>query len=182
MALRAREERLKGKIDTGVNVEDRGQLIREENKKERLIQLERELKKSKMGTADRLRALAASQGREISDKVILGAAKASDTSGLQYDSRLYAKAAAASSQKSSDQVYDNPLFLQERLNTMYRPNFSQIPEALVDSSVQTHNGTADSEALGLKRAREGPVEFTEAEETSHSEGAVLHSTKKSRSN
>ncbi|SCU84612.1 LANO_0C01882g1_1 [Lachancea nothofagi CBS 11611] len=164
LALKAREERKRYVGSSSEASVELGALRkRESEKKDRRIQLEKDLRQSKLNTADRLRALAAKQNREISDKVILGAAKASDTSGIQYDSRLFSKAANANSRRSDEQVYENPLFIQEGINTMYRPNFSQMSEVQRAEDTEKAVGIQLLGSTGEKRSREGPVEFTEAD-------------------
>ncbi|SCU82131.1 LAFA_0C09230g1_1 [Lachancea sp. 'fantastica'] len=167
LALKAREER--AKVAKSLNSSSENEIgslrDREAEKKQRRLQLEKDLRQSKMGTADRLRALAAKQNREVSEKVIIGAAKATDTSGVQYDSRFFSKAANANATRSADQVYDNPLFVQAGINTMYRPNFSQLADTQRTEDITHSLGKQvyDTTTVTEKRGREGPVEFTEAQ-------------------
>ncbi|CEP64835.1 mRNA splicing protein PRP45 LALA0_S14e00364g [Lachancea lanzarotensis] len=165
LALKAREERANAAKSPAASIgnEDDSVRNREAEKKKRRLQLEKDLRQSKMSTADRLRALAAKQNREISEKVIIGAAKASDTSGVQYDSRFFSKAANANAARSANQVYDNPLFVQTGINTMYRPNFSQLADSQRTEDITQSLGKQVFDTTSEKRGREGPVEFTEAQ-------------------
>ncbi|SCU91020.1 LADA_0F07646g1_1 [Lachancea dasiensis] len=160
LALRAREERRRQVSRSADAESNEASLAKETAKREQRRQLEKDVRNSKLNTADRLRALAAKQNREISDKVILGAAKASDTSGIQYDSRLFSRAASENALGGENRVYDNPLFVQEGINTIYRPNVmhSASGNEMVDSTLQSLSGESSG-----KRSREGPVEFTGAE-------------------
>ncbi|CUS20798.1 LAQU0S01e14884g1_1 [Lachancea quebecensis] len=166
IAIRAREDHKKDAHSrSDVRASDMAAIQRQGDQRERLNQIRKDLQRSKMSTAERLRALAAGQGREVSDKVILGAAAASDTADIQYDSRLFTKAAKARGQLSSDQVYDNPLFVQEGINTMYRPNFSRSTDIQAQDAAGTIESKVQFELANGKRDREGPVEFTNAENT-----------------
>lgn len=86
----------------------------------------------KKSTVERLKELAYAQGREVSEKVILGAAKATtsgSTNTVQYDSRFYSKGANATAKRSEEQIYDNPLFVQQDIDSIYRVNAKGIDEA-----------------------------------------------------
>lgn len=98
--------------------------------------------------AERLKELAYAQGREVSEKVILGAAKATTTgagANVHYDSRLFSKGANAAAKRSEEQVYDNPLFVQQEIDSIYRVNAKSIDEANSASA-----------------SRYGPIQFTKA--------------------
>ncbi|CAR22368.1 mRNA splicing protein PRP45 [Lachancea thermotolerans CBS 6340] len=170
IALKAREDRKKNTEPySGPRALDSATRQRQEDQRERLNKIRRELQRSKMSTAERLRALATGEGREVSEKVILGAAAASDTADIQYDSRLFTKAAKARGQSGGDQVYDNPLFVQEGINTMYRPNFSAAVDIQARDAADTLESKVQFELASGKRGREGPVEFSAAENTEKSE-------------
>lgn len=119
-------------------------------RKAREVELEKDMRKSKMSTADRLRELAYSQGRDISERVILSAAKATDSSEGLYDSRLFSKGANANARRHEDQLYDQPLFDQQARDSSNRANLDQI-----DSMI--------GEEKGEKR---GHIQFTEASKDS----------------
>ncbi|CDH15034.1 related to Pre-mRNA-processing protein 45 [Zygosaccharomyces bailii ISA1307] len=114
-------------------------------RKSRKEELERDSRRSKMSTADRLRELAYSQGREISEKVILGAAKSTDTQEVHYDSRLFSRGANAQAKRNEEQLYDSPLFLQQGAN--YRANLSKL-----DRIVEDH--------VSAKSTQIQPIQFT----------------------
>ena len=75
---------------------------------------------------ERLRELAHREGREVSEKVLLGTAKATKQPELNYDSRLFVKGARLPAKRPEDQVYDNPLFVQQDIDTIYRTNYSKF--------------------------------------------------------
>ncbi|QLL34084.1 hypothetical protein HG536_0F04100 [Torulaspora globosa] len=121
---------------------------REIARNSRRMELDKDLRRSKMSTADRLRELAYSQGRDVSEKVILGAAKATDAAGDQYDSRLLAKGASSGARVNEGQLYDRPLFDQQLRDSSNRANLEQI-ESFIRQD---------------KRDTNGPIEFTPASE------------------
>ncbi|CAI4054275.1 hypothetical protein N7582_000032 [Saccharomyces uvarum] len=106
--------------------------------------------KKQMSTVARLKELAYSQGRDVSDKVILGAAKRSEQPDLQYDSRFFTRGANASAKRHEDQVYDNPLFVQQDIDTIYKTNYEQLDQAV------------NAKSEGDSRSH-GPIQFTKAE-------------------
>lgn len=106
--------------------------------------------KKQMSTVARLKELAYSQGRDVSDKVILGAARRSEQPDLQYDSRFFTRGANASSKRHEDQVYDNPLFAQQDIDSIYKTNHEQLDQAV----------NAKSEGAS---GSHGPIQFTKAE-------------------
>lgn len=152
LAQKAREERenertssarLRRRIaDHEHDAAERRQVAREA----RMGELEKDLSKSKMRTADRLRELAYSQGRDVSERVILSAAKATESSESHYDSRLFSKGANASARRHEDQLYDRPLFDQQARDSTNRANLGEI-----DSMIRED-----------KNEKTGPIQFTEA--------------------
>ncbi|CAR27688.1 ZYRO0D04334p [Zygosaccharomyces rouxii] len=151
LAQKAREERSRQRnkrshraIDDGYNNEA---THREAIRKSRREELERDIRKSKMSTADRLRELAYSQGREVSEKVVLGAAKSTNSSGAHYDSRLFTKGANTQAKRGEGQVYDNPLFSQ--LGSSYRANLNKLDKDVEDEASMSAGQTK-------------PIEFTAA--------------------
>lgn len=170
LAQKAREERERERRERNSNYmqgrtrENEEAQKREEIRRLKKRQVEKEVRMAKMSTTERLRALARSQGRDISDKVILGAAKATDDPEIQYDSRLFSKGANANAKRSEDQVYENPLFIQESIDNIYRPNVSMDPDALINEAIQSIQGETRFDTLNSKRVREGPIEFSNAEE------------------
>ncbi|QLQ81694.1 hypothetical protein HG537_0F04550 [Torulaspora globosa] len=126
---------------------------REVARNTRRMQLEKDLRRSKMSTADRLRELAYSQGRDISEKVILGAAKATESAVDQYDSRLFAKGASSGARANEGQLYDRPLFDQQLRDSSNRANLEQIQSFIRQD----------------KHDSNGPIEFTPASEDNEEE-------------
>lgn len=137
---------------------------RELVRKSRREEIERDIRRSKMSTADRLRELAYSQGRDISEKVVLGAAKATESSETHYDSRLFSKGANAQAKRNEDQVYDRPLFVQQDRDTSYRANLQKIDSMIRDEdspeNMSKDNRFAESELS------KGPIRFTKSDEAS----------------
>ena len=74
----------------------------------------------------KLRNIAKQEGRDISEKVILGTAKATTVPELNYDSRLYMKGAQSSAKQHGEQLYDNPLFAQQDIESIYRLSLIHI--------------------------------------------------------
>ena len=119
---------------------------------------------------ERLRELAHREGREVSEKVLLGTAKATKQPELNYDSRLFVKGARLPAKRPEDQVYDNPLFVQQDIDTIYRTNYSKFNNI----SKKANNEELDEGDLMDKVNREtgrdaagskdhaGPIQFTEA--------------------
>ncbi|CAD6466797.1 Y55_G0048950.mRNA.1.CDS.1 [Saccharomyces cerevisiae] len=106
--------------------------------------------KKQTSTVARLKELAYSQGRDVSEKVILSAAKRSEQPDLQYDSRFFTRGANASAKRHEDQVYDNPLFVQQDIESIYKTNYEKLDEAVNVKS----EGASGSH---------GPIQFTKAE-------------------
>lgn len=94
------------------------------------------------------------EGRDISEKVELyqNRTKKPKPNVVSYDSRLYTKG-VSSGKNRSENVYDNPLFAQQDIDSIYRVK------------VNKKNGTAGAEgdAEGEDIMSNGPVEFTKAE-------------------
>ncbi|CDO95317.1 unnamed protein product [Kluyveromyces dobzhanskii CBS 2104] len=107
---------------------------------------------NKVSTAEKLRRLAYQQGRDISDKVVLNAAKATETPDVQYDSRLFSKGSSSVS-SSANQIYDSPLFNDSQIGRIYRPAASANEET--DEIISR---------ISNKRGRMGPVEFGTADD------------------
>lgn len=153
LAQKAREERERQKWNSAssrkrlIEHEDDPAGKRELVRKAKNLELEKDIRKSKMSTADRLRELAYSQGRDISEKVILGAAKATDSAEGRYDSRLFSKGANTNARRNEDQLYDRPLFEQQARDSFNRANLEQI-ESLIQKD---------------KKVSTGPIEFTSAD-------------------
>lgn len=152
LAERARQDR-----ENRRQYENEDHYVREMERNQRR-RAERELERSnKMSTAEKLRRLAYQQGRDVSDKVVLNAAKATETPDLQYDSRLFKKA-ASSAASSSNQIFDHPLFNNSQIDNIYRPTTGSNleNEDIVDR-------------LSNKKGRTGPVEFSAADDGKNAE-------------
>lgn len=117
--------------------------------------------KKQTSTVARLKELAYSQGRDVSEKVILGAAKRSEQPDLQYDSRFFTRGANASAKRHEDQVYDNPLFVQQDIESIYKTNYEKLYEAVNVKS----EGASGSH---------GPIQFTKAESDDKSDNYGAH--------
>lgn len=156
LAQKAKEERSRHRNKRNHRaIEDRNDheaAHREAIRKSRKEDLERDIKKSKMSTADRLRELAYSQGREVSEKVILGAAKPTNSSEAYYDSRLFTKGAGTQVKRGEEQMYDSPLFSQ--LGSSYRPNLNKLDRNLEDE-------------ISLSAGQTKPIEFTAANDNTN---------------
>ncbi|BAO40760.1 pre-mRNA-processing protein 45 [Kluyveromyces marxianus] len=133
--------------------ENEDHYIRERERSERIRAKRDEERSSRMSTAEKLRRLAHQQGRDVSEKVVLNAAKATKVSDVQYDSRLFTKA-ATSSVSSTHQTYDSPLFSATQIDNIYRPPAGSNEE------------TSDIvDRITNKRGRTGPVEFSSADDS-----------------
>ncbi|SCU96329.1 LAMI_0F06172g1_1 [Lachancea mirantina] len=160
MALRARERKDHGlahffsSADPQADQARQRQIIAEERRK----QLELEARQSKWSTADRLRFLAHSQGRDVSEKVIIGAAKTTDSEDIVHDSRLYTKAA----RRNESQVYDSPLFMQESRSSIYRPKVASYAVERAGDTLRNLNQSTGSNETQNSNHR-GPIAFTRAE-------------------
>lgn len=95
-----------------------------ERRAERRRMVEEELKQSKNSTKDKIRKLANEQGREVSDRVILGVSEAMKKKQKinVYDSDLFLKSTTPkTADADGDKVYDTPLFEQDSaLHDIYR--------------------------------------------------------------
>ncbi|CCK70232.1 mRNA splicing protein PRP45 KNAG_0D04930 [Huiozyma naganishii CBS 8797] len=87
--------------------------------------------------------------RDVSERIALdtGPRPTANRSheGVAYDSRLFTK--GATTQRQTESLYDNPLFVQQDIDSIYRPRKTGRGEATEDESLGT-----------------GPIEFTPAEE------------------
>lgn len=107
--------------DKDINIELSEKLQR---RAERRRRAEEELRSGKISTKQKVRKLAKEQGREVSERVVLGvseALKKKQKEGI-YDSELYIRSKPPSTTKgTNDQLYDEPLFSQEHaLQDIYR--------------------------------------------------------------
>lgn len=131
---------------------------------------ERELRRSRMGREQRIRALARDQTRDVSERVALGLARpsASSKGGMgsieaQFDSRLFGNTPSSAARFNEDQVYDSSLFsAREAVSAVYRPRVG-AGEQEDEQEWERVAKERRFEALGSKRGeteqRDGPVEF-----------------------
>lgn len=182
LARKAREERHNRQQSSEAPDEPmtEGERQRWKDRSLRLKEAETEVRMSRMGNDRRAKALAKSEGREISDKVALGVARPSQVSGdSRFDSRLFSQA-PVSSRISEDQVYDKSLFAaHEAVRSIYKPrlgtNINASQDDNDDGAIDIGSITKD-DRFGLKRNHEsvdreiGPVQFERDEgTTSHAQ-------------
>lgn len=140
------------------NITEMVNRVRQKRLKDNSISQSRTDYQDKSSTISKLKYLAHKEGREVSEKVLLGAANNIDYSttsnDVQVDSRLYLQG-AKKSRNEQDPLYDNPLFVQQDIDSIYRPDVGKLDD-MVDPSVQS--------TRELK-----PVEFTKAETESSAE-------------
>lgn len=132
--------------------ENEDHFLREQERNERRREQMANSKSEKVSTAAKLRMLAHNQGRDISEKVLLNVAKATETPEVQFDSRLFTQAASNTARDSSN-IYDTPLFLNNQIDNIYKPP---------NSSVMDTDEIVDR--ISSKRDRSGPVEFSTADD------------------
>ncbi|AAS52281.1 ADR361Wp [Eremothecium gossypii ATCC 10895] len=129
LAQRSREERQRKRRQPIDHEEyDESAIIRQTERNEKRDQMKNDMRLSKLSTADRLRVLAHAQGRDVSEKIILGAAKPSEVPDVHYDSRLLTKGAGTAVPGAPEQVYDGPLFAQNAMDRLYKPARFTGPE------------------------------------------------------
>ncbi|CCH61274.1 hypothetical protein TBLA_0E02210 [Henningerozyma blattae CBS 6284] len=123
---------------------------REDNRRIKKDRYERKVKNSEQGVLHSFRTLSETDGRDISQKVTLGATKATETPEVQYDSRLYSQGAKSNARIHEDQTYQSPLFAQQNIDSIYRPNLIKFNNELSEG--------------GWKDTKIGrPIEFTDAD-------------------
>lgn len=122
----AQEARSNKTLESSVSQSDQlsNSLSKSERRAERRRMVEEESSKSKLSTNDKIRKLANEQGREISERVVLGVSEAMKKQQKQsvYDSDLFLKSTTPKlCDEDGDKVYDIPLFDQDSaLNDIYR--------------------------------------------------------------
>lgn len=99
------------------------QLDKLQRRAERRRRAEEELKLDKISTKQKVRKLAREQGRDVSERVVLGvseALKKKHNAGL-YDSELYLRTSTSTATSNKEDLYDKPLFSQDAaLKDVYR--------------------------------------------------------------
>jgi len=163
LAQKAREERMSGMNATSSNAIDyenddakKRAMIREERRKK----AEKELRMSRMGNEQKMKTMVKSLGdRDISERTQLGLAKPTTSVENQFDSRLFSKSTQVTN--SEDQVYDNPLFVQQAVNSIYKVSDSNMgtdPDAQLEDMANERRFEGLSGSTGTP-AKAGPVEF-----------------------
>lgn len=153
LAQRAREDRMGGVSIEYENDDARKRaMIREERRKK----AERELRMSRMGNEQRMKTMVKSLGdRDVSERTQLGLAKPTNSAENQFDSRLFSKSTQVTN--SEDQVYDNPLFVQNAVNSIYKASESNLDN---DPDAQLESMQTEKRFDALSSSKEsGPVEF-----------------------
>ena len=144
LAQRSRESKSRRQDD---RYEDDAARERALAREERMRKAEREIKMSRMGKEQRNRVIAKSLGdRDISERTQLGLAKSSNTNSaeIQFDQRLFTNATQVTN--SEDQPYDNPLFVQQAVNSIYKVSDTTLNDHDIDDAKSS-----------------GPVEFEKSE-------------------
>lgn len=114
------------KVDIEPNTEiseGSAQLTKLQRRAERRRRAEEELRSERISTKQKVRKLAKEQGRDVSERVVLGVSEALRKKQKEtvYDSELYLKTSHAQETRSTDDLYDKPLFSQEAaLGDIYR--------------------------------------------------------------
>ncbi|CAM9011019.1 unnamed protein product [Wickerhamomyces anomalus] len=134
LAQKAREEKMGGSSSLEYENDDarKRAMIREERRKK----AEKELKNVKNGTQ-------------------LGLAKATNSAENQFDSRLFSKSTQVTN--SEDQVYDNPLFVQQAVNSIYKVSESNLDND-PDAQLEDMQNEKRFDTLSTSKPS-GPVEF-----------------------
>lgn len=95
---------------------------REQMRRERRQQNEKQLRHSRMGTERRIQVMSKELNRDISEKVALGLAKPTQSSGSMVDPRLFNQSSGFEVGFNEDQPYDAPLFTARNvIESIYRP-------------------------------------------------------------
>lgn len=140
-------------------------------RKQRMKDEERKMKQSHMGAERRMKAMAREQGRDISEKIQLGLAKATQSKETMYDSRLFNQSSGFDSGINEDNFYDKPLFAaQDAISSIYRPRANADEDDAEEGDremAKIQKSSRFGEALGRGtfkgakevEAREGPVQF-----------------------
>lgn len=119
-------------------LEDKNERLREIIRNDRKRAIEKEFKVSKMGHEQKLKKLLSN--RDVSHRTQLGLAKPTNSSvESQFDSNLFKHAVS----KDTNQIYDNPLFVQQAINSIYKTNTTAAAQM-----------GGEDEAVGS-----GPIEF-----------------------
>ncbi|KAF9536784.1 mRNA splicing protein [Mortierella hygrophila] len=95
-------------------------------RKERQQEREKDLRMSRMGSEQKAKIMARSEGRDISEKVALGLAKPTQSKDSLYDARLFGQTSGLNSGFKDDEaysVYDKPMFTHTG-SSVYRPKRS----------------------------------------------------------
>lgn len=155
LAQKAREERTGYQRGEAVEYENDDARKRAQIREERRKKAEKELRMSRMGNEQRMKTMVSSLGdRDVSERTQLGLAKPTNSAENQFDSRLFSKSTQVTN--SEDQVYDNPLFVQQAVNSIYKVSESNMDN---DPDAQLENLQNEKRFDELSSSKSGPVEF-----------------------
>lgn len=155
LAQKAREERSGYQRGGAVEYENDDARKRAQIREERRKKAEKELRMSRMGNEQRMKTMVNSLGnRDVSERTQLGLAKPTNSAENQFDSRLFSKSTQVTN--SEDQVYDNPLFVQQAVNSIYKVSESNMDN---DPDAQLENLQNEKRFDELSSSKSGPVEF-----------------------
>ncbi|AMD21220.1 HEL060Wp [Eremothecium sinecaudum] len=174
LAQKAREERERSRYQR--NQKNMGPEVeasrREYERNQKMQQMDKEVRLSKLSTADKLRALAHAQGRDVSEKVILGAAKSSDAPEVHYDARLFTRGANAAAKRSEDQTYDTPLFSQRDLGSRFISAKFTKAETTIEKTISSIKEDVRFDELHGKRSRAGSENSSEMDHKNDDDSKV----------
>lgn len=135
-------------------IESSSGLSKLERREERRRRAQEELQRDRTSTKDKIRKLAYEQGRDVSNRVVIGVTEAlkNKQEDSVFDSNLYMKSSGPSDSHDGDKVYDTPLFSQEAvLSDIYRTR-----------NIQGHTGLGSSAETNSTEA--APVSFVKESE------------------
>ncbi|OLL21789.1 Pre-mRNA-processing protein 45 [Neolecta irregularis DAH-3] len=173
LAQKARQDRLaaspRSDSDSG---DEKGARERQQLRLERRRDAERQMRMSRMGAEQKLKALAREQQRDISEKIALGLARPSNDKEAMFDARLFNQSGGLDSGFKDDEsysTYDKPLFAAQAVaQSIYRPKPQQEDDD-EETSLEKVTSGARFEVLGkpqkgfaasdTAQPRDGPVQF-----------------------
>ena len=124
---------------------------------------------------ERLRELAHQEGRDVSEKVLLGTAKATATPEVGYDSRLFLKGARSGARQQAEQVYTDPLFAQQGVDSIYRTDYSKLDDRVAaESGGPGDDGSVMATVGSASGTNRGPIEFSRASDAKSSSKSSEH--------
>lgn len=178
--VQAKEEKLqllaarrhRGQLPT---ISGRGPLRIEKPRSAPSIQSKPQPAKAQGVLIERLRELAHQEGRDVSDKVLLGTAKATAAPEVGYDSRLFLKGARSGARQQAEQVYTDPLFAQQGIDSIYRTDYSKLDSRVAaESGEQGDDGSVMAAVGKASGTNRGPIEFSRASDVKKSSDSKQH--------